>query len=346
MIVKESKKDIFNELHISAMQNSKLFMAEIDVTNICNCKCPFCFQGSVHQDKEKILSFEEIVQLLDDLKSLGCYYVSFSGGEPFCRKDFVKILKEAKKRGFYVNFVSHLQLASDEDIAEINKLGIERVLVSFHSHKPKMYAKIFNVDEKFYWRVLKNIENLISGGTPVGITTTVFNENAKDLYEIRKMFMKMGVPKAKVRFNPLLEGKTHVEKLRGEQELCDYLSLNKDLKINILSKARTREASFTCSAGKRACLIHPNGDVAPCGFINKVAGNIRKDSLENIWKNSEVFHEIRNIKKCEFTKCSECEDLAMCPICIGTNLNETGKYCTPSDDYCHFRKSMNKALEV
>lgn len=297
MIVKENKKDIFNELHASALRSNRLFMAEIDVTNICNCKCPFCFQGNVHQDSEKILSLEEIVELLDNLKNLGCYYVSFSGGEPFCRKDFVQILKEAKKRGFYVNFVSHLQLASDEDIAEINKLGIERVLVSFHSHIPQIYSKIFNVDGRYYWRALKNIKNLLSGGTPVGITTTVFNENATDLYAIRAMFMEFGIPKERVRFNPLLEGKIHVDKLRGKQELCDYLSHNKDLKINILSKARTREASFTCSAGIRACLIHPNGDVAPCGFINKVAGNIRKDSLETIWKNSEVFHEIRNIKK-------------------------------------------------
>lgn len=148
MIVKESKRDVFNELHTLALQSNKLFMVEIDVTNICNCKCPFCFQGNIHQDSEKILNFEEIVELLDQLKELGCYYISFSGGEPFCRKDFISILKEAKKRGFYVTFVSHLQLASDEDVAEINKLGIERVLVSFHSPTPKMYAKIFNVIEK------------------------------------------------------------------------------------------------------------------------------------------------------------------------------------------------------
>lgn len=188
MIVKESKKDVFNELHTLALQSNKLFMVEIDVTNICNCKCPFCFQGNIHQDSEKILSFEEIIELLDHLKELGCYYISFSGGEPFCRKDFISILKETKKRGFYVTFVSHLQLASDEDIAEINKLGIERVLVSFHSPTPKMYAKIFNVDEKYYWHALKNIKSLLLGGTPVGITTTVFNENITYLNEIRCMF--------------------------------------------------------------------------------------------------------------------------------------------------------------
>lgn len=346
MIIKESKKDIFNELHVSALQNHKLFMAEIDVTNTCNCKCPFCFQGSVHQDLEEILSFDEIIHLLDDLKKLGCYHLSFSGGEPFCRKDFLSILREAKKRGFYVNFVSHLQLASDEDIEEINKLGIERVMVSFHSHKPEAYAKIFNVNEKYYWRALHNIKNLLLGGTPVGISTTVFDENATSLREIRDMFTNMGVPIERVRFNPLLEGKTHIDSLRGGQKLCEYLNYNKDLRINVLSKSRTKMSSFICSAGRRSCLIHPNGDVTPCGFINKVAGNIRKDSLETIWKNSEVFREIRSIQPEQFSKCNQCKDLETCPVCMGTNLNETGKYCLPSEEYCQFRKNINKALEL
>lgn len=111
------------------------------------------------------------------------------------------------------------------------------------------------------------------------------------------MFTELGIPKERIRFNPLLEGKIHVDNLRGKQELYDYLSHNKNLKTNILSKSRTRELSFTCSAGRRSCLIHPNGDVSPCGFINKVAGNIRETSLKAIWENSKVFSEIRNIKK-------------------------------------------------
>lgn len=66
-------------------------MAEIDVTNRCNCHCFFCFQGNEHKDLEKTLSFDRIISLLDELKNLGCYHLSFAGGEPFCREDFLQI---------------------------------------------------------------------------------------------------------------------------------------------------------------------------------------------------------------------------------------------------------------
>ncbi len=344
MIIEQTQRDIFEDLHISAIKDRKLFMAEIDVTNVCNCKCPFCFQGTSHQDSEKVLSFEEIVHIMDDLKELGCYYLSFSGGDPFCRKDFVSILSEAKKRGFYVTFVSHLQLASDKDIDIINELGIERVLVSFHSYTPEGYSKIFNVDQEYYWRALENIKRLHNAGTPVGIAVTISEQNATELFEIRELFMNLGIPCANIRYNPLLEGKTPIEKIRGGHELCNYLSQHKDLKTNVLSRLRTRRLSFFCSAGRSSCVIHPNGDVAPCGFINRIAGNVKLNSLKDIWENSEVFAEIRNLNDCDFEKCKSCELNDTCPICLGNNLNENGNYCITSDHYCEFRKGIYNAL--
>lgn len=344
MIIEQTERNIFENLHVEAIKSKKLFMAEIDVTNACNCKCPFCFQGSSHQDTEPILSFEEIVHIMDELKELGCYHLSFSGGEPFCRKDFVDILSEAKKRGFYVTFVSHLQLASEQDIDNINALGIERVLVSFHSHTPEGYSKIFNVDQKFYWRAMENIKKLHNAGTPVGITVTICDQNADELLEIRELFMSIGIPSSNIRYNPLLEGKTPIEKIRGGNKLCAYLSQHKDLKTNILSRLRTRRLSFFCSAGRSSCVVHPNGNVAPCGFINRVAGNTRLQSLKDIWENSDVFSEIRNLRDCDFEKCNQCDLNDTCPICLGNNLNETGSYHSPSNHYCEFRKGIYDAL--
>ena len=119
----------------------------------------FCFQGNEHKDLEKTLSFDRIISLLDELKNLGCYHLSFAGGEPFCREDFLQILTEAKIRGFLITFVTNLQLPSTEQIEQLKTLGVAKILVSFHSHFPKTYSKIFNVDEKMYWRALDNIKS-------------------------------------------------------------------------------------------------------------------------------------------------------------------------------------------
>lgn len=344
MFVIQEHRDILKDLNYNAIRTNKLFMAEIDVTNSCNCKCTFCFQGNEHQNVGKILSFEKLISIMDELKSLGCYHLSFAGGEPFCRKDFTRLLKEAKKRGFLITFVSNLQLPSEEEIEQVIELGIAKVLVSFHSHNPKTYSQIFQVAEKYYWRALENIKHLAKSDTPVGVTVTVSENNATELQDILDMFVNIGILRNDVRFNMLLEGKNPVGDCRGEKELHEYLSHHQDLKTNILSKIRIDNLSFLCSAGRSSCVIRPNGDVLPCGLIDAVAGNVTDNSLEAIWNNSHVFKFIRSIEESHFTKCSSCKNLHICPVCIANNLNETGNYHEPSEEYCSFRKNISNAF--
>ena len=63
MLVVHEQQDILKKLNYSAIRSNKLFMAEIDVTNRCNCHCFFCFQGNEHKDLEKTLSFDRIISL-------------------------------------------------------------------------------------------------------------------------------------------------------------------------------------------------------------------------------------------------------------------------------------------
>ncbi len=319
-------------------------MAEIDVTSVCNCRCAFCFQGDSHNDKEQVLTFDEICFLLDRLLDMGCYYLSFSGGEPFCRSDFVEILKEAKKRGFYITFASQLQLASNEQIKQINEIGIERVLVSFHSYDIKHYTNIFGVSEDKYWCALDNVKQLLAGGTPVTIAVTVSNINASDLIETRNFFMKLGIEKDRIRFNPLLTGKNSVEAIRGAEEFCNHLRKNLDLEINTLSALRTNRLSLICSAGRTSCLIHPNGDVTACGFISEIAGNIREQDIEKIWLSADIFKQIRALHEEDFVECFHCEHKDTCQVCIGNNYNETGSFIQPSKTYCNFRKDLSEVF--
>jgi len=45
-----------------------------------------------------------------------------------------------------------------------------------------------------------------------------------------------------------------------------------------------------CVAGQLICLINVDGDVMPCSYFPVSAGNIKKQSLKEIWENSELFN--------------------------------------------------------
>jgi len=105
-------EDILGRMKREAFLNKILFQAEIDVTFLCNAKCFFCFQGENHTEKRTTLSFNRICALLKELRELGCFYVRFSGGEPFMRKDIGDIVRFAKVGFRWFRIFSYLQIKS------------------------------------------------------------------------------------------------------------------------------------------------------------------------------------------------------------------------------------------
>jgi radical SAM protein with 4Fe4S-binding SPASM domain len=75
-----------------------------------------------------------------------------------------------------------------------------------------------------------------------------------------------------------------------------------------------------CMAGDRKLTIDSFGNVFPCSFFTPFsefnAGNLRKEKLVDIWKNSSVLSRLRNRKVCD--ECAFCSKykkscLAGCP---------------------------------
>ena len=340
MKVSYEKFNIYDHLKNNAYKNNILFQAEIDVTYSCNAKCFFCFQGNEHINKNKILSYDEICDLIDQLKNMGCFYVGFSGGEPFMRKDFINILRYAKKKGFIVSLVSNLQIPDNRQIAELAEIGIDRITVSCHSVNYDNYCKIFKVSMQECKRAFNNIEFLINRKNPIGIASTISLCNYYEMSDIVKYFQEMGLDSKDINFNMLIQGKNDILGFRENENFRNYLSEHKELKNNILSKNKC----YLCSAGRISCTISPFGDVFPCTFFNASAGNIKKNRLKDIWHNSHLLKIIRSIDETNFDKCFNCTNKNYCHICMANNMNETSVFNTPSKEYCEFRKNLTFRL--
>ncbi|MDT8363405.1 MAG: radical SAM protein [Nitrosomonas sp.] len=62
----------------------------------CNLACPFCLEGSKPGDNRlQLARFDDVQPFIDEATSLGVQQFSFTGGEPFINKDFVRILDYA-----------------------------------------------------------------------------------------------------------------------------------------------------------------------------------------------------------------------------------------------------------
>jgi len=86
-------------------------LAQIDLTNRCNMRCPICFANAGVTGQVCQPDFDQIVrqlQALRDMRPTPTTAVQFTGGEPTVHPDFVKIVATAHEMGF-----SHVQIATN-----------------------------------------------------------------------------------------------------------------------------------------------------------------------------------------------------------------------------------------
>jgi radical SAM protein with 4Fe4S-binding SPASM domain len=83
--------------------------------------------------------------------------------------------------------------------------------------------------------------------------------------------------------------------------------------VNPESPLLKNYAEGSCPAGKYYCRITPEGDVTPCPYMPVAAGNLRRQSFADLWRQAPVFADLRDARlggrcgACEFSKiCGGC----------------------------------------
>lgn len=89
-ILNSIEKFTMDDQHEDWARDQKKVSALFEITPKCNFKCVHCYVGN-DRIISPILSFEEIIKIIDILYDNGILFLTFSGGDPFTRKDFKDI---------------------------------------------------------------------------------------------------------------------------------------------------------------------------------------------------------------------------------------------------------------
>ena len=130
---------------ICQYHESGTLLANIDVTNRCNLRCPVCFANARIKGFVFEPSFEEIRKMMETLrneKPVPCSAIQFSGGEPTVRDDLPEIIELAQELGF-----AHIQLASNgvrlanspEYCKRLRDATLRTVYLAFDGISPEPY---------------------------------------------------------------------------------------------------------------------------------------------------------------------------------------------------------------
>jgi hypothetical protein len=152
-------------------------LAQVDLTNRCNMRCPICFANANAQGYIFEPPFEEIVRQLKTLREMKptpTTAVQFSGGEPTIHPDFLKIVRTAGEMGF-----SHIQIAtngitmSDPDFArKCHEAGLHTLYLQFDGIGEEPYVETRN-HPGIWEKKLATIENCRKVGMKVCLVPTI-----------------------------------------------------------------------------------------------------------------------------------------------------------------------------
>jgi len=184
--------------------------ADIKIGYSCNNNCIHCViagqrEPAIKHRGNQDRSTAEYIQELEESRSGGCDFIVFTGGEPTIRKDLPYLLEYAKKIGYEIAMQTNGRMFYYKDYAEkICSIANIRYVIAIHGADGDTHDKITQAKNSFD-QTIQGIKNLIRLKQIITGKTVISKKNYRQLPEIARIFMKLGVKNMNFAF-PHAEG--------------------------------------------------------------------------------------------------------------------------------------------
>jgi 7,8-dihydro-6-hydroxymethylpterin dimethyltransferase len=129
------------------LHTSHTVLANLDLTNRCNLKCPICFANANQAGYVYEPSFDQVVFMLETLRAerpVPCTAVQFSGGEPTIYPRFFDVIRKAKELKFaQIQIATNgIKLAEDPEFAQkCADAGLNTIYLQFDGITDDIYKR-------------------------------------------------------------------------------------------------------------------------------------------------------------------------------------------------------------
>ncbi len=207
-------------------------LANVDLTNRCNMRCPICFANANAAGYVYEPDFDTVVSMLEMLRRerpVKCTAVQFSGGEPTIYPRFVDVLRTATEMGFAQVQVATNGLAFANDfqlLKDATDAGLNTIYLSFDGMTDDIYLQARNrkmFDVKI--RLLENLRKLEKAPSVVLVPTLLRGVNDHQVGDIIRFAFDNADVVRGVNFQPVaFTGRIdHDERIRSRYTLTDMI---------------------------------------------------------------------------------------------------------------------------
>jgi AdoMet-dependent heme synthase len=325
-------------------------------TELCNFRCKMCGIGRPGTiDRTDELSTGRILSLLAEAHKLGTKILALWGGEPLTNKDLIPVIEAAQSLKMHTYLTTNGYLLDENWRRQLIKAGVDTVSVSLDHTSAGGHDSLRGKPGAFD-RIISNLKAITqeSGGTVnIGLNMLVHRENIGEIEKMARLAADIGLKWLK--FNPALPGYPFNEKNFDDpdfrftaEEVAGFRSAILEARkllveqglytnslpflLGMVEHFEGRDLSKGCCAGFLSANISSRGDVTMCTRDNRIVGNIKNASFQDVW-HSEAFKNARkqiNREACRhcwqscYAEASSRLDLSFHIKNLGTTLKEIG----------------------
>src|SRR5215469_1272468 len=315
--------------------------------------CVHCRACAIADRHPFELPTEEGFRLLESARSFGDPLMVFTGGDPLKRPDLFALLEKSVGLGLRTTITPSATLLLNENaIDRFRKCGVARMAISLDGPDASSHDGFRRVEGSFA-RTMFGLDYARTVGLPTQVNTTVTRHNFHRLDEIGGLVSEYGARLWSVFFLVVTGRATASLDLTAEEyeEVFRILyRFSKTASFDIKTTeaqhyrryvAQQRKAERVSgrpvspleviqrqsgiNGGRGFVFISHTGEIYPSGFLPVSAGNVRRNSLIHVYRNSPLFRTLRDSANLR-GKCGACEFRNLCGGSRSRSFAVTGDY--------------------
>jgi len=264
------------------------------ITNECNLACLHCIEesgpGKAFKDE---LTTEQALGFIDQLVKAEVPYVSFSGGEPMVRPDFFQLVERITAGGVGLKIETNGHYLTPENCERLKDLGIKAVQVSIDGATPATFNKM-RVNGRFD-TATQGIRNLREAGVPIEINFVPARFNIKEIGAVVDLAHELGAYSfytGKIMYTGNAV-RTWAVTAPDESEYPLFFATLKEKCDQYMGRMRVYyhemglldELRYRLLNPAALFIVIPNGKVKLINALPFTCGDLRTDSLGQVWQN-------------------------------------------------------------
>lgn len=343
-----------------------------ETTRACALSCRHCRASAMPTAHPLQLDREEGFRLLDQIAEFGdpMPHLVLTGGDPLRRAELFDLIPYARNLGIDVSITPAAGPELTREIVfKLRDAGIDSLALSLDASTAERHDSIRQVPG-CYAKTMEAARWIAEAGLPLQINTLVSSETADDLPAIYQLLQEFPVMRWSLFFLISIGRGAQLQEVSPEvaEELMQWVyDLSKVSNFQIKTTeapsfrrvARDRmkadglsqdqmghtgvRKGYGIRDGNGIMFVSDIGNVYPSGFLPVIAGNVRKETLSSIYRNSEVFLQVRDVNNFE-GKCGLCEYRKICGGSRARAFAHTGSLMG-SDPVCLYQpKTLQPAM--